>query len=52
MLRLLREQGIPIRRKSMTAAEIEQAAQLYQSGNSLAAIGTKLGYDPAPSGRP
>jgi len=45
VLRLLRERGTPIRRQSMTAAEIEQATELYQAGNSLAAVGSKLGYD-------
>ena len=34
-----------MRRQSMTAAEIDQAIQIYQAGNSLAVIGTKLGYD-------
>lgn len=45
VLRLLREQGIPIRRQAMTEADIDQAAQLYRAGNSLAAVGAKLGYD-------
>jgi transposase-like protein len=45
VLRLLREQGIPVRRQSMTAIDIEQAIQLYRSGSSLAAVGAKLGYD-------
>lgn len=40
-----REQGIPIRRQSMTAADIEQAMQLYEAGQALATIGAKLGYD-------
>ncbi len=45
VLRLLREHGVQLRRQRMTAAEIEQAIQLYQAGNSLVAVGAKLGYD-------
>jgi hypothetical protein len=45
VLRLLGEQSIPIRRQSMTTADIRQATQLYQAGNSLVAVGAKLGYD-------
>jgi len=45
VLRLLREQGIAIRRKAITAAEVEQAIQLYGQGLSLAAVGAQLGYD-------
>jgi hypothetical protein len=45
VLRLLREHDIPIRRQSMTEAEIDQAAEFYRDGNSLATVGTKLGYD-------
>lgn len=41
VLRLLREQDVPIRRQSMTAADIEQAIRLYQAGNSLATAGAK-----------
>jgi hypothetical protein len=45
VLHLLRKQGVSIRRQSMTEAEVEQATQLYRAGNSLVAVGAKLGYD-------
>lgn len=45
VLRLLREHGVQLRNQRMTAAEIEQAIQLYGQGLSLAAVGAKLGYD-------
>lgn len=45
VLRLLREQGVPIRRQPMTATKIAQAIQLYRQGLSLAAVGAQLGYD-------
>jgi IS30 family transposase len=45
VLRLLREPGVPLRNQRMTPTEIEKAIQLYEAGNSLAAVGTKLGYN-------
>jgi len=45
VLRLLRQHGVQLRNQRMTAAEIEQAIQLYGQEHSLAAVGTKLGYD-------
>jgi hypothetical protein len=47
VLRLLREHGVQLRHQRMTPTDVAQAIQLYQAGNSLAAIGTKLGYDHA-----
>jgi hypothetical protein len=35
----------------MIETDIEQAIQLYRMGNSLAAVGSKLGYDPGTSTR-
>jgi hypothetical protein len=45
VLRLLRDHGVQLRNQRMTPAEVAQAIQLYQTGNSLAAVGAKLGYD-------
>ncbi len=44
VLRLLREHDVQLRRQRMTPAEVEQAAQLYGQGLSIAAVGAKLGY--------
>jgi hypothetical protein len=45
VLRLLRDHGVQLRNQRMTPAEVTQAIQLYEAGNSLAAMGTQLGYD-------
>lgn len=45
VIRLLREAGVTIRNQGLTKVQITEAAQLYQSGLSLAAIGVGLGVD-------
>lgn len=40
--RLLREAGVPRRYQAMTEAEADQAAELYQSGLTIAQVATKL----------
>jgi transposase-like protein len=44
---LLRTAGASIRqRRVISAAEVDQAVQLYESGLSLQTIGGQLGWDP------
>ena len=45
VLRLLRDHGVRLRNQRMTPADVAQAIQLYQAGNSLAIVGAKLSYD-------
>ena len=45
VIKVLREAGVPIRRQSLTNEQIDDAAQLYQAGQSLAKIGIKLGVE-------
>jgi len=44
VLRLLREQGVQLRRQRMSPDEVEQAIQLYGHGLSIATVGAQLGY--------
>jgi hypothetical protein len=46
VLRLLREQQVPVRLQRITTSDVEQAIQLYQAGHSLAVVGDRLGYSP------
>jgi DNA invertase Pin-like site-specific DNA recombinase len=45
VIRLLRQANVPIRNQGLSDDQIAEAAQLYASGNSLAAIGAHLGVD-------
>lgn len=45
VIKVLREAGVEIRRRSLTIEQIDDAAQLYEAGQSLAKIGTRLGVD-------
>lgn len=45
VIRLIREAGISIRRQGLTNNQITEAAQLYDSGLSLAKIGARFGVD-------
>lgn len=40
----LRRHGVTLRRQSPTAAEIDEMLRLYQSGQSLEAVGQRLGF--------
>jgi hypothetical protein len=42
VLRLLREEGVTVRRQPLTDAEVREALALYESGWSMARIGDKL----------
>ncbi|MDB4989484.1 MAG: hypothetical protein JWN04_4662, partial [Myxococcaceae bacterium] len=45
--RLLREQGIPLRHQGLSPDQRVQAIQLYQTGKSVAAVATALGFHPS-----
>lgn len=42
---ILKRQGVPMRRRGLSPEQIDEAARLYESGWSLARIGTRLGVD-------
>lgn len=42
---LLRARGVAIRRRSPTEAEIVEMIRRYESGESLARVGNRLGFD-------
>ncbi|MEV0357684.1 helix-turn-helix domain-containing protein [Nocardia sp. NPDC050697] len=43
ILKLLKEQGVAMRRQGLSASQIDQAVRLYADGNSLRAISAQLG---------
>lgn len=45
VIKLLRDAGVPIRRQGLTNEQIDDAARLYEAGQSLAKIGRQLGVD-------
>jgi len=45
---ILERHGVPRRYNLFSERDIEEAVRLYQSGHSLAAVGTKLGVNAAP----
>ncbi|WP_082099656.1 helix-turn-helix domain-containing protein [Demequina maris] len=44
---ILDRHDVPVRAHYMTARQVDEAQTLYESGNSLAEIGRRLGFDPA-----
>ena len=46
VLKLLRANGVTIRRQGLTSAKVNRAASLYRDGRSLAWIGTHLNVSP------
>lgn len=45
VIRLLHDQGVPMRRQGMTEEQHKEVARLYQQGDSLATVGRQLGFD-------
>ena len=43
---ILRERGTKVRRSAPTEAEVDQMVNRYEAGESLAKIGTRLGFQP------
>ncbi|MFB8276988.1 helix-turn-helix domain-containing protein [Nocardia colli] len=43
LLKILREQGVKMRKQPLSEAQIKQAARLYAEGQSLRAVATELG---------
>ena len=46
VIRLLREADIAIRKQGLSRGQVGEAIRLYESGQSLAKIGTQFGVDP------
>ena len=44
LLRLLRNEGVTLRKQPMTPREAEEAARLYKSGLSITEVGERIGY--------
>jgi DNA-directed RNA polymerase specialized sigma24 family protein len=44
--KILKRQGVAMRRRGLSPEQVDEAVQLYEAGWSLARIGERLGVDP------
>ncbi len=42
VLRVLRDEGVPLRRRPLTSDQVELATKMYEHGHPIAAIATRL----------